>query len=44
MIAEAHQMPPLEVPAPWHRLEVEAPDLRGNKGRLHLPFTIANNL
>lgn len=120
VIAEAHQMPPLEVPAPWHRLpvtparlrwrvrrgdrtvrpwhlpvdlgeellpqeayrriyapgtrqnrprkpglyrfylahtwsttlladgryrlEVEASDLRGNKGRLHLPFTIANNL
>ena len=27
-----------------YRLEVEATDLRGNKGRLHLPFTIANNV
>ena len=27
-----------------YRLEVEAIDLRGNKGRLHLPFTIANNV
>ena len=27
-----------------YRLEVEATDLRGNKGSLHLPFTIANNV
>ena len=27
-----------------YHLEVEAIDLRGNKGRLHLPFTIANNV
>jgi hypothetical protein len=27
-----------------YRLEVEATDLHGNKGRLHMPFTIANNL
>ena len=27
-----------------YRIEVEATDLRGNTGRLHLPFTIANHL
>jgi len=27
-----------------YRLEVEAFDLRGNRGRLHLPFMIANNI
>ena len=27
-----------------YRLEVEASDLRGNDGRLHLPFTITNEL
>ena len=27
-----------------YRLEVEAFDLRGNTGRLHLPFTIANDV
>ena len=27
-----------------YRLEVEASDLRGNKGGLHLPFTIANDV
>lgn len=27
-----------------YRLEVEASDLRGNTGRLHLPFTIANDV
>jgi len=27
-----------------YRLEVEASDLRGNTGRLHLPFTITNDL
>ena len=27
-----------------YRLEVEATDLRGNNGRLHLPITIANNV
>jgi hypothetical protein len=27
-----------------YRLEVEASDLRGNKGGMQLPFTIANDL
>jgi hypothetical protein len=27
-----------------YRLEVEAWDLRGNAGSLHLPFTVANNV
>jgi hypothetical protein len=27
-----------------YRLEVEASDLRGNTGRLHLPFTVTNDL
>jgi hypothetical protein len=27
-----------------YRLEVEASDLRGNMGRLHIPFTIANDV
>ena len=32
------------LPDGLYRIEVEASDLRGNKGSLHLPFTVANDL
>jgi hypothetical protein len=40
----AHRWSTTLLPDGHYRLEVEAADLYGNTGRLHLPFTIANNV